>query len=505
MTIVQHHEVGHDRVDEADYVIIGTGAAGATAACVLAEAGHSVIMIEEGPYVPAEKLGRGTIAAFTGLFRDFGAQVTSGPVQIPMLQACVVGGSTVINSGIMWRTPEWVLDSWQREFGLGAHLDRDELAACFEVLERELSIRPVDEVNIGGNGLVLREGAGRLGWASKPTDRSERDCEGSGRCLEGCTRARRQSMNHSFVPRALDAGARLYAGCRVEMLERTGDRVTGASGRFRASEPGAPAFRLRAHARKAVLIGASALHTPPLIQRSGLDATGRVGRHFQGHPGVAMAALFDRPVRLWEGASQSYEVTEFRPRGIKIESLSLPPEMIAVRLPGVGRGLMELLADLDRIALSAVPVKAKAQGTVREGPLGLSVRYAPEPGDVALACEGLARVAEIYFAAGARAVMPGIYGLPERLDDPKDVRLIREAKVGPGAFSWVMTHLMGTCRMGVDPASSAVDPWGRLHHLQGAYVADSSIFPTNLGVNPQHTIMAFSMRLARRLAAGSPS
>jgi choline dehydrogenase-like flavoprotein len=94
-----------------------------------------------------------------------------------------------------------------------------------------------------------------------------------------------------------------------------------------------------------------------------------------------------------------------------------------------------------------------------------------------------------------------VFGLPDRFDRASDLARLRTIRVGPGAFSWVMTHLMGTCRMGPDPRRSATDPWGRVHHLDNAYVVDSSIFPTNLGVNPQHSIMGFSMRLARKLAA----
>jgi choline dehydrogenase-like flavoprotein len=497
--IVEPASLEGDVVDEADYVIVGTGAAGATAARVLAESGASVIMIEEGPCVRPTGLGRGTVAAFTRLFREFGGQVTSGRVMIPILQASCVGGSTVINSGIMWRTPEKVLDTWERECGLAGALPRAQLEACFEDLERELSIKLVDPDRLGGNGLVLKRGADALGYQSKPTHRTESGCEGSSRCLEGCTRAHRQSMNHSYVPRALRAGSRLYAECKVQRITVEGGRVHAAIGAFRPAQRGAPSYRLTARAQKGILVGASAIHTPALLQRSGLDTTGHVGRHFQGHPGVAMVALFDEPVRMWEGATQSYEVTQFRDRGLKIESLNLPAEMLAVRLPGVGRKLCQYLRTLAGVALAAIPVKARAEGSVRARGDSVSIRYCPEPEDVALALEGLAHLGEIFFAAGARAVLPGVHGLPERIERPADLGQLTRARVGPEAFSWVMTHLMGTCRMGPDPAQSAVDTSGQLHGVSGLYVIDSSVFPTNLGVNPQHTIMAIAMLVAKRM------
>ncbi|MBI4864552.1 MAG: GMC family oxidoreductase [Candidatus Riflebacteria bacterium] len=489
--------------DEADYVIVGTGAAGAVAARVLTESGAEVLLVEEGPYLAPAALGQGTAAALTGLFRDRGAQITSRPPYIAILQGCCVGGSTVINSGISWRPPEAVLGSWETDHGLAGVFPGDELESCFATIEQELSVKRTDEDRLGGNGLALRRGAEKLGLAHQPTLRTESGCEGSGRCLEGCTRARRKSMNHSYIPRALGAGARLYAGCRVDRVEVVGDRVRGVSGRFAAPVPRAPRYGFRAIARKAVLLAASAIHTPALLQRSGLHGSGQVGKHLQGHPGAAMIGVFGEPIRMWEGASQSYEVTQFRDRGIKIESLGLPPEMMAVRVPGMGEQLVSRLAGLDRLALAAVPVRARAQGTVTASGDSVRIDYTPTPEDVTLILDGLRHTGEIFFAAGASAVFPGIHGLPAELDRPADLRVLQEARVAPTALSWVMTHLMGTCRMGPDPATSVVGPTGEVHGVSGLYVIDSSLFPTNLGVNPQHTILAIAMLLTRRLAATS--
>ncbi|MBI3891008.1 MAG: GMC family oxidoreductase [Candidatus Wallbacteria bacterium] len=497
--IVEPGALEGDVEDDAEYVIVGTGAAGATAARVLAEAGAGVVLVEEGPNVPAAELARGTVASFGRLLRDAGGQVTSGPLKIPLLQGACVGGSTVVNSGITWRIPPWVYDRWAAEFGLSGALPARELEACFDLLDEELSVRQTREERLGGNGRVLRTGAERLGWESKTTHRTERDCEGSARCLEGCANGRRQSMNHSYIPRALAAGARLYAGCRVTRVCPRSAGGLAVEGTFALGAGGGGRHTLRAHARKAVLIAASAIHTPALVLRSGLDSTGQVGLHFQGHPGVSMLALFDEPIRLWEGATQAYEITEFRQRGMKIESLSLPAEVLAARLPGVGAKLAAYLRQMDRIAVAAIPIKARARGTVRTlGPFN-RVNYCPEPQDVALAVEGLARVGQAFFAAGARAVLPGIHGLPERISDPAGLELIRRARPEPGALNWVMTHMMGSCRMGGDPRTSAVDLRGQLHGVPGVHVIDSSVFPTNLGVNPQHTIMAVAMVLARRL------
>ncbi|MBU6162352.1 MAG: hypothetical protein KGO50_14645, partial [Myxococcales bacterium] len=60
-------------------------------------------------------------------------------------------------------------------------------------------------------------------------------------------------------------------------------------------------------------------------------------------------------------------------------------------------------------------------------------------------------------------------------------------------------HMFGTAVMSADPAKSVVNPMGECHDLPGCYVADSSIFPTNMGVNPAHTISAIAWLIAERL------
>ena len=74
-----------------------------------------------------------------------------------------------------------------------------------------------------------------------------------------------------------------------------------------------------------------------------------------------------------------------------------------------------------------------------------------------------------------------------------------EGPLDPKAYTMSMTHLFGTARLGSDPARSVVRPDFRHHHVPGLYVADSSVFPSNLGVNPQIAIMALAQLCAERL------
>jgi choline dehydrogenase-like flavoprotein len=114
---------------------------------------------------------------------------------------------------------------------------------------------------------------------------------------------------------------------------------------------------------------------------------------------------------------------------------------------------------------------------------------------------GVERLAELHFAAGAVRVYPGVHGGPDVLRSPDDVARLRELSLDPCDYSLISSHFFGTCRMSRDADAGVVGFDGAVHGLRGLWVLDASAFPTNLGVNPQHSIMALAMLLAERIAA----
>jgi choline dehydrogenase-like flavoprotein len=255
------------------------------------------------------------------------------------------------------------------------------------------------------------------------------------------------------------------------------------------------------HARRAVVIAASTVQTPNLLRRSGVRSPA-LGRHFQAHPALALGGLFDRPITMAFGATQGAESIHFRRSDrFKLETISLPPDLAAARVPGVGAELAERLASLPNVAVWAAVVRAKAEGAVSEGLGGADrVRWTMTDDDVRVARRAAALIARMLFEAGAREVWPGVHGIPGVLRSIDEVALLEEAPLDPRSYAVIASHLFGAARMGVDPRASVVDPSFRVHGAAGLYVTDSSVFPTNLGVNPQHTIMAMSRLAASGLA-----
>jgi choline dehydrogenase-like flavoprotein len=479
--------------DAADFLVVGSGAGGATAALVLAEAGKEVIVLEEGPAVRDEDRGLGSNASFMRLFRDKGTQVAMGRSVIPILQGRCVGGTTVVNGAIVWRLPE---DAYERAFGTAGARDAlplRELEARMDRIERDLSVAPAPGRLLGGNGSLMREGAAKLGWRGHAIRRNVVDCQGSGRCMEACPTQRKQSMEVTYLPRAAKHGARILADHEVRTVDTSGGRAVGVAG---VRDDGSP-FRIAA--RRGVILAASAVQSPCILQRSGIGPRDHVGEHFRLHPGTAVAGVYRDPVRLWEGATQSYEIDEFRHEGFKMEVVGLPVELAGVRLPGLGEAFQRSMADYPNMAVWGVQVRAEAEGKVAPARRRADIRYTPTPSDMEKFRTGAKRLAEMHFAAGAVRVYPGVHGGPEVLTSPDDVHKLDTLSLDPRDWSIISSHLFSTCRMGVDARAGVVGFDGAVHGIDGLWVMDASAFPTNLGVNPQHPIMAMAMVLTERL------
>lgn len=498
-SVVDGHALTTDVDETFDYVVVGTGAAGAVAAHTLQSAGFSVAMVEEGQWFKTRDFTNDVFGSFKRMFRDAGTQAIEGRSFIPLLQGRCVGGSTVINSAIAWRMPEDVVDDWTDHHGLGSVMVKSELEAHFDALEEDLNVRAVDDAVMGHNNDGFLEASGRLGLESHKMRRYEKGCKGTGRCLQGCPSAAKQGMSVSYVPWALGKGARLFTSCKVVRVMMEGNRAAGVLARTTGRTPHTVSVR----ARRGVLVAASTIQTPGILRRSGVRAKA-LGRHFQAHPGIGLGGVMDRPVTMDFGATQGAESIHYRKSDrIKFETVSMPPELLAARMPGAGAGFMRRLAEYPNVAVWGLQVRAEARGTVGTGWGGRDkVQLTLTENDLRNARKGLVLLAKLMFDQGAREIWPGVYGLPTVMTSPDEIKKIEDAPLDPRAYGFIATHFFGAARMGVDPNESVVGLDFAVHGTDGLYVVDSSVFPTNLGVNPQHCIMMMSRLAATRMAEG---
>lgn len=499
MTHVAYRSKDEAALDlDVDYVVVGSGAGGATAAITLARAGAKVAVVEAGAWRDPQDYPVSAYGNMRDLLDNWGAQITRGRALWPVVQARAVGGTTVVNSAICVRTPEDLFDAWEHEYGVSGL--KKSVYDAQDRIERELSVDVVPDASLGRSNRLALLGAERLGYThSHLTRRYVKDCAGTGQCLQGCRADRKQSTNVTYMPELLRRGGVVVSCAPVERVRFEGTRAIGVTGRFVHPETRKVGTRFVVHAKRAVVVAASATHSPVLLMRSGVRLPA-LGKYFRAHPGTGVFGVYDEPVDMNLGATQGWASTDFRDDpGLKLETLAIPLELVASRLAGGGLELMRRLAEYRHLAMWCHAVRAETVGEVRASLFGNPVvHYSLNERDMLRFREGIVRVARLHVAAGARALIPAIAGLPYQID-ASEVETLANAPLDPRAYVAVLSHLFGGCVMGADPSRSVVDGLGRVHGHQGLVVADASVIPTNLGVNPQHTIMGLAATFAEAL------
>ncbi len=485
-------------------VVIGSGAGGAVAAAVLAEAGLDVIVLEAGQYLDRSSYPDDPLSAIQSLYRDNGLTVAEGRPAIPVPIGRAVGGTTVINSGTCFRAPEPVLRNWAEEHGIdwARRLDPEYAEA-----EEMLQVTPVDVERMGRNGQIVMEGAAAIGASGGPIPRNAGRCVGCSSCPLGCRLDAKRAMHVSYMPRAVAAGARVRAGVEARTLIREDGRVSGV--RCVVARPPLPdgsgpaandvGEELEVRAR-AVVLASGAIGTPELLLRNGIRSPGgQVGRNLHIHPAAWIGGLFDDEVRGWDGVMQSYYVDEWHEMGLLMEATFTPLAFGAQWLPGTGREHAERMLAYDRLGSNGVHLSDSSSGRVRlDGGGSARVTYRLNREDGRKLTFGIARAAEIFFAMGATEVYSQIRGMP--VIKPGRVAEFEAADPPPAALRLEAFHPMGTARMSADPKRGVTGVDGAVHGVDGLYVADASLFPSSLGVNPMMTVSAMSAHVARGLA-----
>jgi choline dehydrogenase-like flavoprotein len=243
-----------------------------------------------------------------------------------------------------------------------------------------------------------------------------------------------------------------------------------------------------------VIVTAGTIHTPVLLARSGLRGdSGQLGRNLSLHPCTAALALMDEVVDMARGVPQSFYVDEFAREGIMFEGIAGPPSYVAMSLALPGPRHAEVMASYRHLAQLGLMVSDSSRGRVHVVAGRPVVRYDLGRADVERFRSGLARIEELLRAAGAREVFqPLAAGVTPASLRARDLKLI--------GF-----HPLGTARADARPEHGVVDGSLQLHGTAGVYVADGSVVPSALGVNPQLTIMALATRLAFGLLERTPT
>ena len=528
---------GDHIVLETDVLVVGSGAGGSFIAAELAaRTRQRVLILEKGDFVePVEFLQRERLMmprifdTEFSVFELFGMEVPT--VSTAVVTGKLVGGSATINHALAFEPPRPVIRDWHDQ--LGVAFTYDDLVPHLEYIRKLLRISPVPESQIAGSNLALRRGAQKLGMPHHgAAQRNAHQCVGCGFCDLGCRYNRKLTPLNVVLPLAARQGAQVVANCRVDELileELPGDgrdgrqhRVTGVMAHLTDSR-GTDRERVEIRARRVVL-AAGPFSSPRILMRSivpgpirssvpgwrSLNGSRRaVGERFSTHATVMIYGDFDQALypsaatppmayfaKKYEVADQAKADPAVHHIRYALEGLLNHPLAYAQLAPyQSAENHQAFMKRFNQTMTLAVMFRDRPVGNVTTGGFEYTLAEEDRPGWL----DSLRTGARIMFAAGARRVFfnshrPIILTGPAQIESALTLDLVASERL-----QITSGHPMGGCAIGGDRTRDVVDSRGRSWDIDGLYVADSSILPTSLGVNPCYTVFALARHIAHKM------
>ncbi|SPF05744.1 GMC family oxidoreductase N-terminal domain-containing protein [Streptomyces sp. MA5143a] len=480
------------RTVDADVVVIGSGAGGSVAALELAAAGREVTVLEEGPRADTARLaGASPAENMRTLYRNGGLTPVFGSPTIAYGEGRAVGGTTLVNGGLLWEPPPALLARWAAVAGLDGYRAAD-LAPHLKTVHSRLGtvVQGHGGEEDNRDSRLLTAGADLLGWQWQHAHRAVRGCVHRNRCTTGCTSGAKQSMAVTYLPRAEALGARIRPDTRVLRVLHDGRTVTGvlAAG---------PDGTRTVYRTRSVFLAAGPLGSPALLQRSRVQHR-RVGRELALHVNLRTVARFREEVAAERGTIFTAQLKEFGDRGVLMMPSNVSRGALAAALAGRSPGDVErFLADFDRLGVYTTQVRLHGTASVRALPGGgVLLRHGMTAVDHSALREAFRLGARLLFAAGAVEVTPPVSSAPSLTGMSEVEEFCR--RVAPGDWELVSVHGMASARMGGADRGGVCDAYGRPYGFGGLRVCDASVLPGVTGISPQGTIMAFAHEIVAR-------
>lgn len=517
--------------EEADVVVIGSGAGGGVICKELAESGLNVVVLEAGKrYRPYEdypthaldfEVRTATVFLPEDRRRDLYTSAQSHPFSYHRVKG--VGGSTLAyhamsprfhESDFRVRTEDGVADDWpinyadlepyytKVEYELGVSGPGGADANPFEAPRSRPFPTPAHPLNQASS--AVKRGADKLGlhlvreplaiptvdWNGRPA------CINAGTCRLGCKIAAKSSIDVTYIPKA-EKTKRVRI--RTECMAR--EITVGRDGKARSVIYFDPEGREQEIFGRAIVVAGNAVETARLLLLSksrqfpdGLaNSSGLVGKRFMEHLSVFAQGVFPDRLDPWRGVPTGGIIQDFyatnRQNGFvrgwttSVENESQWPLATANRIDGWGAEhkarMKEVFGHMVGVASDGEQLpdesnQVRLDSSVKDN-YGLPVPLLIDKwktNDLSM-IEAMSKShQQILEAAGATDV--SVYACI------------------PGGSS----HYLGTCRMGTSPKTSVVDPWCRTHDVPNLFVGDGSVFVTGAAVNPALTISALAARTA---------
>ncbi len=482
-----------------DILVIGSGAGGgavAEALAPMASQGVRVLVLEQGAKLEDHEFTGSEADMADSLYEDGGGFLTADGT-MTLAFGRLYGGSTVVYTGTSLVAPPRVIRKWSVP-----GLDFRDVERRSQKFMAANHVHYLPRVLVNENNKLFFNGCYKAGYKAEQFPLNLHGCRGSSLCNLGCPNAAKMGTHRVQLPNAERAGVEVVTRAEVLRLEeraaivRVHDKPPAAKG---LPSPWAPG-EYRITARTVIACGGS-IGTSALLLRSPVTAKLRgLGERFTCHPAHILVAEHDRDITNDVGHPKSYYLDRAEDEGYVLETCMYFPFITAKNMTGFGEEHSMLMRAFPRLQMILVLAcdKAVPGNRITVDAQGKAVVHYTFTPDVVRSLVAATRTsARIFFAAGALRVHAPTADPPlidrngaYRLDD-----LVHEGNFQTGRISISAAHLMGGCAMGPEGVG-VTDGRGRVYGVPWLRVADSSLFPDSLEINPYLTVMALADRVA---------
>jgi len=464
--------------------------------------GRKVLLVERGGHEQPASFNENEVDMVSRLYAD-GALQLSRDFRFQVFQGSCVGGSTVVNNAVCFKTPDYVLDKWINDMSIGINRNKYEksMNSIYDLMHVAHTPIMTDEKYLNPGGTIFSAAAAKMGYDKSQLDSvvaNIKGCLGCGYCNIGCKYGKKLSMLDTILPQTqidFPGSLQIIAGCEVTSFNKnkSGDGIVSITGKFNNGR----SITIKGNT---FISSAGAISSSILLLKSKLGLA-NVGKRLSFNLGTQITAAYKQPVNSYDGLQISHFL-KTGDRRFVMETWYNPPMFQSTAMPGWFDQHFHNMQHYSNMACTGVLVGTASNAEVKvAGLFGRDINYVPLEDDFDSLMDGLEKAAEIYLSDGAEKVMPNTFNYYEyksvkelKQNFRKNVKSSVDISTGTG-------HPQGGNAMSNDAKTGVVDETFKVFGYDNLFVCDASVFPTSLGVNPQVTVMSLAHYAAPLIAA----
>lgn len=473
-----------------EYVVIGSGAGGSVAAMELSEAGKDVIVLEEGLYFDSSDFKNDISNMTKASWRNSGVTPFWGKPPIGFAEGRCVGGSTVINGGLIWRTPEHILDLWKKYFGFSDNTI-DSMIGHYEKIESILDVSYHRSDNQNKDSDKIANGCDALGWKYVPVPRAGgAKCVNSNLCPTGCPTDAKQSTALTYLPRALKHSCQIFTGTKAIRVNLLGKSITVDATTTQKGERKKVTIE-----SDYVFLAGGAIQTPHLIRKSKINSF--AGKNLEFHINLKFVAEFDNAINSQKGTIFTTQVQEFQNQDLLIMASNYRKNYLGMTMAHFNNNTInKVMERYNYCGLYVAQLRAESKGKVYSGFREPIVTYSFDERDMIKIKDSIKKTVRLLFHSGAKTIYLPVKGSkPIFNPDGHYFRGILK-NLKKEQLEMITVHAMSSNPI-KEKNRKFIDKSNRIgkHNI---YITDASILPSNIGESPQGTIMAMAHEITSR-------